>query len=196
MQASRREEGASPQGWQGTTSLTRPSAPLPAVSPGFLGEGDAVTKAIQDARQLLHSHSGALDASPSAPFRKVCPTLGGRGGTEAEATAGKQGREWGEQRGLITSSLSPQDLIGVDTSPAKERLEDSCVHPLEEAMLGCDMDGEDLRLLLLPARARAGQGSLSATLLPSAGRPSVESPYWSLPCLPPPCGPACCRRLQ
>ncbi|CAN0567083.1 unnamed protein product [Rangifer tarandus platyrhynchus] len=75
-----------------------PSLPL-----GFLGEGDAVTKAIQDARQLLHSHSGALDASPSAPFRK--------------------------------------DLIGVDTSPAKERLEDSCVHPLEEAMLGCDMDG-------------------------------------------------------
>ena len=31
----------------------------------------------------------------------------------------------------------------MDTSPAKERLEDSCVHPLEEAMLGCDMDGED-----------------------------------------------------
>ncbi|XP_069400573.1 transcription factor SOX-13 isoform X4 [Ovis canadensis] len=75
-----------------------PSLPL-----GFLGEGDAVTKAIQDARQLLHGHSGALDTSPSAPFRK--------------------------------------DLISVDTSPAKERLEDSCVHPLEEAMLGCDVDG-------------------------------------------------------
>uniref|UniRef100_A0A8C6D063 SRY-box transcription factor 13 n=1 Tax=Moschus moschiferus TaxID=68415 RepID=A0A8C6D063_MOSMO len=75
-----------------------PSLPL-----GFLGEGDAVTRAIQDARQLLHGHSGASDTSPSAPFRK--------------------------------------DLISVDTSPAKERLEDSCVHPLEEAMLGCDMDG-------------------------------------------------------
>ncbi|XP_017736321.1 PREDICTED: transcription factor SOX-13 [Rhinopithecus bieti] len=75
-----------------------PSLPL-----GFLGEGDAVTKAIQDARQLLHSHSGALEGSPNTPFRK--------------------------------------DLISLDSSPAKERLEDSCVHPLEEAMLSCDMDG-------------------------------------------------------
>ncbi|XP_042114088.1 transcription factor SOX-13 isoform X1 [Peromyscus maniculatus bairdii] len=75
-----------------------PSLPL-----GFLGEGDAVTKAIQDARQLLHSHSGALESSPSTPFRK--------------------------------------DLISLDSSPAKERLEESCVHPLEEAMLNCDMDG-------------------------------------------------------
>lgn len=75
-----------------------PSLPL-----GFLGEGDAVTKAIQDARQLLHSHSGALENSPSAPFRK--------------------------------------DLISLDSSPAKERLEENCVHPLEEAMLSCDVDG-------------------------------------------------------
>ncbi|EDL39645.1 transcription factor SOX-13 isoform 2 [Mus musculus] len=75
-----------------------PSLPL-----GFLGEGDAVTKAIQDARQLLHSHSGALENSPNTPFRK--------------------------------------DLISLDSSPAKERLEESCVHPLEEAMLSCDMDG-------------------------------------------------------
>lgn len=45
------------------------------VPSGFLGEGDAVTKAIQDARQLLHSHSGALENSPSAPFRKVWATL-------------------------------------------------------------------------------------------------------------------------
>uniref|UniRef100_H0X5Q9 SRY-box transcription factor 13 n=1 Tax=Otolemur garnettii TaxID=30611 RepID=H0X5Q9_OTOGA len=70
----------------------------------FLGEGDPVTKAIQDARQLLHSHSGALEGSPNAPFRK--------------------------------------DLINLDSSPAKERLEEGCVHPLEEAMLSCDMDGE------------------------------------------------------
>ncbi|XP_008266766.1 transcription factor SOX-13 isoform X1 [Oryctolagus cuniculus] len=75
-----------------------PSLPL-----GFLGEGDAVTKAIQDARQLLHSHGGALESAPSAPFRK--------------------------------------DLINLDSSPAKERLEESCVHPLEEAMLSCDVDG-------------------------------------------------------
>ncbi|XP_077878757.1 transcription factor SOX-13 isoform X4 [Ictidomys tridecemlineatus] len=75
-----------------------PSLPL-----GFLGEGDAVTKAIQDARQLLHSHSGALESSPSTPFLK--------------------------------------DLLSLDSSPAKERLEDNCVHPLEEAMLSCDVDG-------------------------------------------------------
>ncbi|XP_055000653.1 transcription factor SOX-13 isoform X2 [Sorex araneus] len=75
-----------------------PSLPL-----GFLGEGDAVSKAIQDARQLLHSHGGALDSSPSTPFRK--------------------------------------DLISLDSSPAKERLEEGCGHPLEEAMLGCDVDG-------------------------------------------------------
>lgn len=42
---------------------------------GFLGEGDAVTKAIQDARQLLHSHSGALENSPNTPFRKVRAAL-------------------------------------------------------------------------------------------------------------------------
>lgn len=46
------------------------SLPPPSLI-GFLGEGDAVTKAIQDARQLLHSHSGALESSPSTPFRKV-----------------------------------------------------------------------------------------------------------------------------
>ncbi|KAL1775190.1 transcription factor SOX-13 isoform X1 [Sigmodon hispidus] len=74
-----------------------PSLPL-----GFLGEGDAVTKAIQDARQLLHSHSGALENSPNGPFRK--------------------------------------DLISLDSSPAKDRLEESCVHPLDEAILSCDMD--------------------------------------------------------
>lgn len=79
------------------TSPSHPSAPLPALSPGFLGEGDAVTKAIQDARQLLHGHSGALDTSPSAPFRKV-----GAGGTQRpRLLKGKQGREWGVQRGLM-----------------------------------------------------------------------------------------------
>uniref|UniRef100_A0A8C6JCH3 Uncharacterized protein n=1 Tax=Melopsittacus undulatus TaxID=13146 RepID=A0A8C6JCH3_MELUD len=37
---------------------------------GFLGEGDAITKAIQDARQLLHGHSGAMDGALSNPYRK------------------------------------------------------------------------------------------------------------------------------
>ncbi|KAM5239078.1 transcription factor SOX-13 isoform 1-T1 [Ctenodactylus gundi] len=86
----------------GATTRDLQSSP-PSLPLGFLGEGDAVTKAIQDARQLLHSHGGALESSPSTPFRK--------------------------------------DLISLDSSPAKERLEESCVHPLEEAMLSCDVDG-------------------------------------------------------
>ncbi|XP_077013597.1 transcription factor SOX-13 isoform X2 [Tamandua tetradactyla] len=87
---------------QGAPTRDLQSSP-PSLPLGFLGEGDAVTKAIQDARQLLHSHSGTLESSPSTPFRK--------------------------------------DIINLDSSPAKERLEESCVHPLEEAMLSCDMDG-------------------------------------------------------
>ncbi|EHB10528.1 Transcription factor SOX-13 [Heterocephalus glaber] len=86
----------------GAATRDRPCSP-PSLPLGFLGEGDAVTKAIQDARQLLHSRSGALESSPSTPFRK--------------------------------------DLISLDSSPAKERLEDSCVHPLDEAVLSCDLDG-------------------------------------------------------
>ncbi|KAF6075987.1 SRY-box transcription factor 13 [Phyllostomus discolor] len=86
----------------GTATRDLQSSP-PSLPLGFLGEGDAVTKAIQDARQLLHGHSGALESSPNMPFRK--------------------------------------DLVSLDTSPVKEQLEERCVHPLEEAMLGCDVDG-------------------------------------------------------
>ncbi|XP_019369470.1 PREDICTED: transcription factor SOX-13 [Gavialis gangeticus] len=71
---------------------------------GFLGEGDAITKAIQDARQLLHGHSGALEGSLSNPYRV-------------------------------------KDHVGVDSSPAKERVEETCAHRLDEAMITCDMDG-------------------------------------------------------
>ncbi|XP_006261295.1 transcription factor SOX-13 isoform X1 [Alligator mississippiensis] len=71
---------------------------------GFLGEGDAITRAIQDARQLLHGHSGALESSLSNPYRV-------------------------------------KDHIGVDSSPAKERVEETCAHRLDEAMITCDMDG-------------------------------------------------------
>ncbi|XP_037009047.1 transcription factor SOX-13 isoform X3 [Artibeus jamaicensis] len=88
----------------GTATRDLQSSP-PSLPLGFLGEGDAVTKAIQDARQLLHSHSGALESSPNVPFRKS------------------------------------QDLVSLDASPVKEQLEERCVHPLEEAMLGCDVDG-------------------------------------------------------
>uniref|UniRef100_A0A8D0BGX6 SRY-box transcription factor 13 n=1 Tax=Salvator merianae TaxID=96440 RepID=A0A8D0BGX6_SALMN len=42
-----------------------PSLPL-----GFLGEGDAITKAIQDARQLLHNQSRGMDGSPNHASRK------------------------------------------------------------------------------------------------------------------------------
>lgn len=138
---------------------------------GFLGEGDAVTKAIQDARQLLHGHSGALESSPNTPFRKVwAPTLlhpSGHGWkTESEATKGNiRGKGVGAAEGADEQvALSTQDLISLDTSPAKERLEENCVHPLEEAMLGCDVDGEGSGYWasgqegppLLPTRARVG----------------------------------------
>ncbi|NXN97897.1 SOX13 factor, partial [Rhinopomastus cyanomelas] len=37
---------------------------------GFLGEGDAISRAIQDARQLLHGHGGAAEGPPSGGYRK------------------------------------------------------------------------------------------------------------------------------
>lgn len=55
-------------------ALRSPILHFAPSSTGFLGEGDAVTKAIQDARQLLHNHSGALENSPNPPFRKVSAT--------------------------------------------------------------------------------------------------------------------------
>ncbi|PKU31879.1 transcription factor sox-13 [Limosa lapponica baueri] len=70
---------------------------------GFLGEGDAITKAIQDARQLLHGHSGAMEGSLSNPYRK--------------------------------------DHSGIDSSPVKERMEETPTHRLDEALLTCEMDG-------------------------------------------------------
>ncbi|KAM9594800.1 transcription factor SOX-13 isoform 7-T9 [Morphnus guianensis] len=73
------------------------------VLPGFLGEGDAITKAIQDARQLLHGHSGAMEGSLSNPYRK--------------------------------------DHVGIDSSPVKERMEETPAHRLDEALLTCEMDG-------------------------------------------------------
>ncbi|KAM6044623.1 transcription factor SOX-13 isoform 2-T2 [Chlamydotis macqueenii] len=70
---------------------------------GFLGEGDAITKAIQDARQLLHGHSGAVEGSLSNPYRK--------------------------------------DHVRMDSSPVKERVEETPAHRLDEALLTCEMDG-------------------------------------------------------
>ncbi|XP_054837912.1 transcription factor SOX-13 isoform X2 [Eublepharis macularius] len=75
-----------------------PSLPL-----GFLGEGDAITKAIQDARQLLHNQSRAIDGPPNHPYRK--------------------------------------DHISLDSSPAKEQMEESSLQRLDESMLTCDGDG-------------------------------------------------------
>ncbi|NXX16212.1 SOX13 factor, partial [Podargus strigoides] len=74
---------------------------------GFLGEGDAITKAIQDARQLLHGHSGAMEGSLSNPYRK--------------------------------------DHVGIDSSPVKERMEETPAHRLDETLLTCEMDGKDGR---------------------------------------------------
>lgn len=59
-------------GWDGVLDAGVDGASVP---PGFLGEGDAITKAIQDARQLLHGHSGAMDGSLSNPYRKVMVTV-------------------------------------------------------------------------------------------------------------------------
>lgn len=44
-------------------------------------------------------------------------------------------------------ACQPQDLISLDASPVRERPEESCVHPLEDAMLGCDVDGEGAGLM-------------------------------------------------
>ncbi|NXL72979.1 SOX13 factor, partial [Leptocoma aspasia] len=50
---------------------SRELQPSPSNLPlGFLGEGDAITKAIHDARQLLHGHGAAMEASLSSPYRK------------------------------------------------------------------------------------------------------------------------------
>ncbi|NXV55449.1 SOX13 factor, partial [Molothrus ater] len=71
---------------------------------GFLGEGDAITKAIHDARQLLHGHGAAMEGSLSSPYRK--------------------------------------EPVGIDSSPVKERMEETPGHRLDEALLSCEMDGE------------------------------------------------------
>ncbi|NWX61742.1 SOX13 factor, partial [Promerops cafer] len=70
---------------------------------GFLGEGDAITKAIHDARQLLHGHGAAMEGSLSSPYRK--------------------------------------EPVGIDSSPVKERMEETPGHRLDEALLSCEMDG-------------------------------------------------------
>ncbi|NWI73041.1 SOX13 factor, partial [Dryoscopus gambensis] len=70
---------------------------------GFLGEGDAITKAIHDARQLLHGHGAALEGSLGSPYRK--------------------------------------EHVGIDSSPVKERMEETPGHRLDEALLSCEMDG-------------------------------------------------------
>ncbi|NXB39611.1 SOX13 factor, partial [Eulacestoma nigropectus] len=70
---------------------------------GFLGEGDAITKAIHDARQLLHGHGAAMEGSVGSPYRK--------------------------------------EHVGIDSSPVKERMEETPGHRLDEALLTCEMDG-------------------------------------------------------
>uniref|UniRef100_A0A8C3NQK8 SRY-box transcription factor 13 n=1 Tax=Cyanoderma ruficeps TaxID=181631 RepID=A0A8C3NQK8_9PASS len=83
---------------------SRELQPSPSSLPlGFLGEGDAITKAIHDARQLLHGHGAAMEGSLSSPYRK--------------------------------------EHVGMDSSPVKERMEETPGHRLDEALLGCEMDG-------------------------------------------------------
>ncbi|XP_039196535.1 transcription factor SOX-13 isoform X3 [Crotalus tigris] len=54
----------------------------PSLPVGFLGEGDAITKAIQDAQQLLHNQSRALDGSPNHPYIKDHTNLDSSPGKE------------------------------------------------------------------------------------------------------------------
>uniref|UniRef100_H3AJR0 HMG box domain-containing protein n=1 Tax=Latimeria chalumnae TaxID=7897 RepID=H3AJR0_LATCH len=49
---------------------TRASPPRPGLPLGFLGEGDAVTKAIHEARQLLQGQNGAADSGNAHTSRK------------------------------------------------------------------------------------------------------------------------------
>ncbi|NXD31298.1 SOX13 factor, partial [Spelaeornis formosus] len=49
---------------------TAGTAPQTSSKPGFLGEGDAITKAIHDARQLLHGHGAAMEGTLGSPYRK------------------------------------------------------------------------------------------------------------------------------
>ncbi|XP_030077743.1 transcription factor SOX-13 isoform X2 [Microcaecilia unicolor] len=52
-------------------SRDRPASPQrPNLPLGFLGEGDAVTKAIQEARQLLHSQNGTGENPALSCYRK------------------------------------------------------------------------------------------------------------------------------
>lgn len=119
------------------------------VLPGFLGEGDAITKAIQDARQLLHGHSGAMEGSLSNPYRKVRAAC--RGVTVPSPTPSFGGQSQVSIRGRAPwlgagSSLSTllQDHVGIDSSPVKERMEETPAHRLDEALLTCEMDGKDI----------------------------------------------------
>ncbi|XP_025020512.1 transcription factor SOX-13 isoform X4 [Python bivittatus] len=75
-----------------------PNLPL-----GFLGEGDAITKAIQDAQQLLHNQSRAIDGSPNHLYIK--------------------------------------DHTSLDSSPAKEQMDESPLQRLDESLLTCEGDG-------------------------------------------------------
>ncbi|KAI1231012.1 hypothetical protein IHE44_0008451 [Lamprotornis superbus] len=85
---------------------------------GFLGEGDAITKAIHDARQLLHGHGATMEGSLSSPYRKVRVTL------------------------CCHRPCATPEPVGMDSSPVKERMEEAPGHRLDEALLGCDVDGE------------------------------------------------------
>ncbi|NXA90255.1 SOX13 factor, partial [Melanocharis versteri] len=99
---------AKPKGSELPSASSSPSLKMSGCHPsnlplGFLGEGDAITKAIHDARQLLHGHGAAMEGSLSSPYRK--------------------------------------EHVGIDSSPVKERMEETPGHRLDEALLTCEMDG-------------------------------------------------------
>ncbi|NWI15056.1 SOX13 factor, partial [Crypturellus soui] len=130
---------ALPAGHGATRELQASPSNLPL---GFLGEGDAITKAIQDARQLLHGHGGAVEGTLSNPYRKASDTRRAR----ALYPAGN-GRVpihvpiWHPRVALSCPSALLQDHGGIDSSPGKERMEETPAHRLDEALLSCEMDG-------------------------------------------------------
>ncbi|XP_029430149.1 transcription factor SOX-13 isoform X2 [Rhinatrema bivittatum] len=65
--------GPAPQN-NGASRERSGSPPRPNLPLGFLGEGDAITKAIQEARQLLHSQNGTMETPALSSYRKELRT--------------------------------------------------------------------------------------------------------------------------
>ncbi|XP_064425313.1 transcription factor SOX-13 isoform X2 [Latimeria chalumnae] len=120
---------------------TRASPPRPGLPLGFLGEGDAVTKAIHEARQLLQGQNGAADSGNAHTSRKV-PYWSGCARSHLFLEA-KQGQAWWVL-GWGTAKEDKDAACGRDFSPIKEKSEEKLMHRLEDA-LNTNGDSEGAR---------------------------------------------------